>query len=73
MPLHFKVTFADDTTESYEVPVQVWFTSNRVTRTVAPGKEIKEVQVDPQRAFPDHNRKNNTWKVGAESRPQVQR
>jgi hypothetical protein len=70
MPLRYKVTFEDQSTEEHEVPVQAWFSTDRITRTLESRKPIVEVQVDPSRTFPDANRKNNAWKrPAAESRP----
>ena len=69
MPLHFKVTFVDGSTEEHQVPVQVWFSSNRVTRTLEAAKEVREVQVNPNQVFPDGNRANDVWPARTESRP----
>ncbi len=61
MPLDFLVTFADETTETQSLPVQVWFTSDRVQRRIATKKEIVRVEIDPKKVLPDISRANNRW------------
>ncbi len=61
MPLTFRVTYADDTTETFDLPVQIWFTSDRVQRRVSETKPIKKVEVDPAPVWPDARRSNNVW------------
>lgn len=61
MPLVYKVTFVDDTTEVHNVPVQVWFTSNRVVQRLDTVKEVRKVELDPDHLFPDASRNNNEW------------
>jgi hypothetical protein len=61
MPLTFRVKFEDGSTEEHRLPVEVWFTSDRVTRTLDGNKEIREVRIDPERMLPDRARANNVW------------
>jgi aminopeptidase N len=61
MPLHFRVTWADDTVENRKLPVEIWHSSNRVMQMLPPGKPIKKVEIDPDQAFPDAARANNVW------------
>lgn len=65
MPLHYRVTYDDDTTEDVKLPVQVWHSSNRVVRSAAAGKQVKKVEVDPEAVFPDGARANNEWEPAA--------
>lgn len=61
MPLTFTITYEDDTTETHDLPVQVWFTSDRVQRRATQNKPVKKVQVDPEQIWPDAKRSNNSW------------
>ena len=63
MPLEIEVTFADGTKERRSFPVDVW-RNNELTFTAGffGDKEIVEVVVDPDQAYADIDRSNNTWK-----------
>ncbi len=63
MPLHFTATFEDGTTESRQLPVQVWFTSNRVQQRLTTAKKVTKVEVDAERIWPDASRGNNVWEA----------
>ncbi len=63
MPVFYKLTYDDGSTEERRVPVEGFFWSD--TRTVAiptGGKKIKSVEVDPNDSLPDVERRNNVWK-----------
>lgn len=63
MPVYYKLTFDNGSTESRRLPVEGFFWSD--TRTVAiptGGKKIKNVEVDPEDSLPDVERRNNVWK-----------
>ena len=62
MPVFYRLTYDDGATEERRVPVEGFFWSD--TRTVAiptGGKKIKNVEVDPEDALPDVERRNNSW------------
>lgn len=63
MPLEIEVTFADGTKERHDFPVDVW-RNNELTFTAGffGDKEVVEIVVDPDQAFADIDRSNNTWK-----------
>ena len=61
MPLTFEVTYDDDSTETYRLPVELWFKSDRVTHTLPVTKEVRKVRIDPEQALPDSKRGNNVW------------
>ena len=62
MPLEYKVTYDDNTTELRTLPVEAWFAADRFTVTLdKKGKRIKRVEIDPDRALPDTNLANNSW------------
>lgn len=64
MPLTFRVTFDDDSTEVHRLPVESWFQSDRITRTLDTKKVVKEVRIDAEQMLPDIDRKNNLWTAG---------
>ena len=63
MPLRYRLTYSDRTTEDHDVPVEAWFTRNAFTANLpaTPGRTIMHVEVDPDGVFPDVDRANNTW------------
>jgi len=61
MPLTFRVTYADGTTEDQRLPVEAWFQSDRLVRTLASDREVREVRIDPDQMLPDVARGNNVW------------
>lgn len=61
MPVVFKVTFDDETTEMGTLPVEVWQRQSEWDYLVKSGKKIRSVEIDPQRLLPDVDGTNNTW------------
>lgn len=61
LPLTYRITFEDDTTEVVRLPVEVWFQSDVIRHGVAGTKRIKEVRVDPDNMLPDLERDDNVW------------
>jgi hypothetical protein len=61
MPLHFRVKFDDDSTEEHRLPVEVWFSTDRIVWRLDSNREIREVRIDPDRMLPDARRANNVW------------
>ncbi|MEM7201265.1 MAG: M1 family metallopeptidase [Planctomycetota bacterium] len=66
MPLHFQVTFEDDTKQDYQLPVEIWYQSDRVTKSLDVKKRVRAVRIDARQAFPDRARRNNIWKSDQE-------
>jgi peptidase M1-like protein len=62
MPVLLAVTRADGTVQRLELPVEVWLAGRRraVVR-VAREPRIVRVEIDPEGAFPDLDRQNQTW------------
>ncbi len=46
-------------------PVEVWSGTREVTRRVEVSGGVARVEIDPERFFPDVDRENNVWPVGA--------
>lgn len=65
MPLTFRVTYEDDSTEDLRYPVELWSQSDRATVTLGTAKKVKEVRIDPDQMTPDVDRKNNLWTAEA--------
>jgi hypothetical protein len=66
MPVEMDVTFTDGTKERVKLPVDIWRQNERLfTYGMATSKDIAQVVVDPDEAFADINRSNNTWKKPA--------
>jgi hypothetical protein len=68
MPVHLTATLANGKTVRREVPVDVWLKgATSTTVTIAGEAPVTQVEIDPERKFPDVNRKNNVWMAGASS------
>ncbi|MFL9843405.1 M1 family metallopeptidase [Flavobacterium rhizosphaerae] len=61
MPVVFKITYADNSTEEKRLPVEVWQRSNEWDYLVSSAKEIKSVTIDPGNFIPDINLADNYW------------
>src|SRR5262249_1585725 len=59
MPLHFRITWDDDTVENRKLPVEIWHSTNLVKQVLPAGKHVKKVEIDPRQAFPDSARADN--------------
>ena len=46
-----------------KIPVQVWFTSNRVQQRLTGTQKVTKVEVDAEKAWPDAARANNVWEA----------
>ncbi len=63
MPVVYRVTYSDKSTEIRRLPVEAWFTTNRWTTRWAPGKKrVIEILIDPDNFFPDVNLWKNGWR-----------
>ncbi len=64
MPLEIEMTFADGTTDRFDLPVDVWRHNELTfTRGFFADQQIIQVVIDPDEAFADINRENNVWKT----------
>lgn len=63
MPLEFKVTFEDGTTEEHKLPIELWYRADMASITLDSPKVIKEVVIDPGNKLPDIDRSNNVWEA----------
>jgi hypothetical protein len=61
MPLHLRITFEDDTKKEVKLPVEVWQRGDTHKASILTNKNIKRVEIDPNKYLPELNRKNNVW------------
>jgi aminopeptidase N len=62
MPVLLAVTRADGSVQRLELPVEVWLGGKRRTMVrVAREPRIVRIEIDPDGAFPDLDRQNQTW------------
>jgi hypothetical protein len=59
LPLEMDLTYSDGSTERVRLPVEMWNLGRRFAYRVKEGKSVRRVLVDPRRALPDVDRKNN--------------
>jgi len=59
LPLEMDVAYSDGTAERIRLPVEMWNLGPRFAYRVREGKSVRRVLVDPRRALPDIDRKNN--------------
>ncbi|MGE0439207.1 MAG: M1 family metallopeptidase [Gemmatimonadales bacterium] len=63
MPIHLGVTYEDGTTDLIKLPADVWrMNEKQFIYGFFSKKPVIQVVVDPNEAFIDINRDNNTWK-----------
>lgn len=63
MPVKMQVTFADDTTQMVELPVEIWQRGNEWNYLLETNKEVSKVVIDPSKMLPDVNFSNDSWPV----------
>ena len=68
MPLSFRLTFDDGTTEDRRLPVELWTKSDKVGVPIDTTKQIREVRIDPDQMLPDVDRSNNVWTATDETK-----
>ena len=62
MPLIFRFTFIDDSTEIVRIPVEIWRQfESKVSKVFIFAKEVKEIRLDPFLETADVNLNNNSW------------
>jgi len=69
MPVELELGFADGTTETRKLPVEIWYGGNRYVYRVAPGKTIVSARVNPDGMFPDVVPSNDVWTAAPGTTP----
>lgn len=63
MPCEVKVTFADAQSDSFNLPIEVWYDGNTYVLPVYDERKVEKVEIDPNHVLPDINRDNNIWEL----------
>ena len=63
MPAEVAITFADGTSSTVELPVEMWNLGDRFAYRVPGAKIVRAVEVDPRHVLPDLVRANNRWQA----------
>lgn len=61
MPAELQIDFADGTSETVGLPIQMWKLGPVYTYRVPGGREVTAVTLDPRAVLPDDERANNVW------------
>ncbi|MFQ5702721.1 MAG: M1 family metallopeptidase [Gemmatimonadales bacterium] len=59
MPVEMKITFASGRTELIKLPVEMWNQGPRFSYRIEGAESIRSVELDPDHALPDTDRRNN--------------
>ena len=62
LPVTLELRYEDGSTETCNLPVEMWDLGTRFTYRLATAKRLSSVVVDPRRIYPDVARENNSWK-----------
>lgn len=63
MPAELAITFANGSTETVSLPVEMWNLGNTFTYRVPGDRAVVAAEVDPRHVLPDIDRSNNVWRV----------
>jgi len=59
MPAELKLTFADGTSETVRLPVEMWNLGRTFTYRVPGTRTVVAAELDPRHVFPDIDRSND--------------
>jgi len=62
LPMTLELRYQDGSTDTRNLPVEMWDLGSRFTYRLATAKRLASVVIDPQRMYPDIARDNNSWK-----------
>ncbi len=65
MPVELELGFADGTTQTVKLPVEIWYGGNRYVYRLTPAKAIVGARVNPDGQFPDLVPANDGWTAPA--------
>ena len=66
MPMVLEITFANNTTEVVELPVEIWQRGDSWEHLLETDKEVIKVEQDPNKILPDVDAENDVWPATAE-------
>lgn len=61
MPVWMEITYGDDSKERIKLPVEIWQRGNQWNHLLETNKEIKRIEIDPDKILPDVNLANDSW------------
>jgi len=61
LPVTLELRSADGSSETRDLPIEMWNLGSRFTARVATAKSVVGVVVDPREIYPDVDRANNRW------------
>src|SRR6266540_5266709 len=61
LPVTLELRYADGSTETRDLPVEMWNLGSRFTARVRAARPVVGVTVDPKAIYPDIERANNRW------------
>src|SRR5439155_23797633 len=61
LPVTLGLRSADGSSETRDLPIEMWNLGSRFTARVATAKLVVGVVVDPREIYPDVDRANNRW------------
>jgi len=61
MPVLVEVTYDDDSSERFTLPVEIWQRGDTWNHIIKTDKKIKFVVIDPDKILPDINLGNDSW------------
>ena len=61
MPAELRITYADGTSDTVRLPVEMWNLGQHFVYRVPAKKPVRRVEVDPRKVLPDIDRSNNQW------------
>ena len=59
LPVYLKLTYADGSTETVKLPVEMWNLGAKYVYRVAGKKRVTSAEVDPEHLLPDVDRGND--------------
>lgn len=62
MPAELLIAYADGSSETVRLPVEMWNQGSHFNWTVPGLKRVTGVTIDPREVYPDENRDNNSWR-----------
>ena len=61
MPVELRIDYGDGTSQTLELPVEMWKLGPAYTYRVPAGREVTGAQLDPRGVYPDDDPSNNAW------------
>ncbi len=71
MPVELQINYTDDSSETVNLPVEIWMTGAEYIYHLDSDKKIKSVEIDPKGLVPDDNPTNNKLKKLASAPAEV--